>query len=102
MGRQLWASDCAVLLDRLGQQNENSSCWIRVSQPWAGGNWGSIWIPRIGQEVIVSFEEGDPDRPLITAAFTTPDKCRPTPCRLPDAKHLYVPQFERWRNGELQ
>ena len=52
--------------DRQGQKNENSSCWIRVSQPWAGGNWGAMWIPRIGQEVIVSFEEGDPDRPLIT------------------------------------
>lgn len=43
--------------DRLRQKNENSSCWIRVSQPWAGSNWGTIWIPRIGQEVLVSFLE---------------------------------------------
>jgi len=39
--------------DREGKKNENSSCWVRVSQPWAGKNWGSIWNPRIGQEVIV-------------------------------------------------
>jgi type VI secretion system secreted protein VgrG len=46
--------------------NENSSCWIRVSHPWAGKNWGAVAIPRIGQEVIVSFIEGDPDHPIIT------------------------------------
>ncbi len=51
--------------DRLGKYNENSSCWIRVSQPWAGKNWGAVFNPRIGQEVIVDFLEGDPDRPLI-------------------------------------
>ncbi|HSX91100.1 MAG TPA: type VI secretion system tip protein TssI/VgrG [Pseudomonas sp.] len=52
--------------DRHDQSNENSSCWMRVSQAWAGKNWGSVQIPRIGQEVIVSFLEGDPDRPIIT------------------------------------
>ena len=52
--------------DREGKRDENSSCWVRVSQAWAGKNWGSIHIPRIGQEVIVSFLEGDPDRPIIT------------------------------------
>ncbi|WP_374980900.1 type VI secretion system tip protein TssI/VgrG [Pseudomonas solani] len=52
--------------DRHDQSNENSSCWMRVSQAWAGKNWGHIQIPRIGQEVIVSFLEGDPDRPIIT------------------------------------
>ena len=52
--------------DRRGQQNEQSSCWIRVSQTWAGGTWGSIAIPRIGHEVIVEFLEGDPDQPIIT------------------------------------
>ncbi|MBF8778185.1 type VI secretion system tip protein VgrG [Pseudomonas fulva] len=52
--------------DRHDQSNENSSCWIRVSQAWAGKNWGTMQIPRIGQEVIVSFLEGDPDRPIIT------------------------------------
>ena len=52
--------------DRYGENNENSSCWIRVSQGWAGGSWGNMAIPRIGQEVIVDFYEGNPDRPIIT------------------------------------
>ncbi len=52
--------------DREGKQDENSSCWVRVSQEWAGRSWGGITIPRIGQEVIVEFLEGNPDRPLIT------------------------------------
>jgi type VI secretion system secreted protein VgrG len=52
--------------DREGKRDENSSCWVRVSQGWAGKNWGAIHIPRIGQEVIVDFLEGDPDRPIIT------------------------------------
>ena len=52
--------------DRYGTMNENSSCWIRVSSPWAGANYGGIYIPRIGQEVIVDFLNGDPDYPIIT------------------------------------
>lgn len=52
--------------DREGKNNEKSSCWLRVSQLWAGASWGAMFIPRIGQEVIVEFLEGDPDRPLIT------------------------------------
>ncbi len=52
--------------DREGENNESSSCWIRVSQAWAGTGWGSMIIPRIGHEVIVEYLEGDPDRPIIT------------------------------------
>jgi type VI secretion system secreted protein VgrG len=52
--------------DREGKSNENSSCWIRVSQPWAGKGWGGMQIPRIGQEVVVDFIEGNPDNPMIT------------------------------------
>jgi type VI secretion system secreted protein VgrG len=52
--------------DRLGKKDQNSSCFVRVSQTWAGSNWGFIQIPRIGQEVIVDFIEGDPDLPIIT------------------------------------
>ena len=44
------------------------SCWIRVSQPWAGSRWGAMFLPRVGHEVLVSFEEGDPDRPIITGS----------------------------------
>jgi type VI secretion system secreted protein VgrG len=52
--------------DRYGQKNEKSSCWVRTSSPWAGKNFGFVQVPRIGQEVVVDFLEGDPDRPLIT------------------------------------
>jgi type VI secretion system secreted protein VgrG len=52
--------------DRQGQRDEHSSCWVRVNQAWAGEAWGAMFIPRIGQEVIVDFIEGDPDRPIIT------------------------------------
>ncbi len=52
--------------DRYGEKNEKSSCWVRVASPWAGKNFGAIDIPRIGQEVVVDFLEGDPDQPLIT------------------------------------
>jgi len=51
--------------DRYGKQDQNSSCWVRVSSPWAGKAWGGISIPRIGQEVVVDFLEGDPDQPII-------------------------------------
>jgi type VI secretion system secreted protein VgrG len=68
--------------DRLGKKDENSSCWIRVSQPWAGKNWGAINIPRIGQEVIVEFLEGDPDRPIITGRVYNDEQM--PPYTLPD------------------
>ncbi len=51
--------------DRKGQKDDKSSCWIRVSQAWAGKTWGSMHIPRIGQEVLVDFINGDPDQPII-------------------------------------
>jgi type VI secretion system secreted protein VgrG len=54
--------------DREGKKNEKSSCWVRVSTLWAGKQWGVIHIPRIGQEVIVDFLEGDPDRPIIVGS----------------------------------
>jgi type VI secretion system secreted protein VgrG len=52
--------------DRYSPANDKSSCWIRVSQNWAGKRWGAMFLPRIGQEVIVDFLEGDPDQPIIT------------------------------------
>ena len=52
--------------DRVGVKDENSSCWVRVSQLWAGLGWGALFLPRIGQEVVVSYVDGDPDRPLVT------------------------------------
>ncbi len=52
--------------DRESQDNEFSSCWVRVSQGWAGGSWGSMAIPRIGQDVIIQYVNADPDQPMIT------------------------------------
>jgi len=63
--------------DRYGKSNENSSCWVRVSHPWAGKNWGAVAIPRIGQEVIVEFLEGDPDQPIITGRVYNGDQMPP-------------------------
>jgi len=62
--------------DRYGKSDENSSCWVRVSHPWAGKGWGAVAIPRIGQEVIVDFLEGDPDQPIITGRVYNAD-CMP-------------------------
>jgi len=63
--------------DRYGEHDENSSCWMRVSHPWAGKNWGMVSIPRIGQEVIVDFLEGDPDRPIITGRVYNAEQMPP-------------------------
>jgi len=63
--------------DRYGKQDEKSSCWMRVAQLWAGKTWGGIHIPRIGQEVIVSFLEGDPDQPIITGRVYNGDSMPP-------------------------
>src|SRR6185369_4861133 len=68
--------------DQLGKNDENSSCWIRVDYGWAGKQWGGIFLPRIGQEVIVSYLEGDPDRPLITGAVYNNEQV--VPYTLPD------------------
>ncbi len=63
--------------DREGKNNADSSCWLRVATSWAGQKWGSIHIPRIGQEVIVSFLEGDPDRPLVIGSVYNADMMPP-------------------------
>lgn len=70
--------------DRYGKKNEQSSCWMRVAQLWAGKNWGAIFIPRIGMEVLVDFLEGDPDRPLITGCVYNANYM--PPYTLPDNK----------------
>lgn len=70
--------------DRTDRFDEDSSCWVRVSQLWAGNTWGAMFIPRIGHEVVVDFIEGDPDRPIIIGriyhGFNTP------PYPLPEQK----------------
>lgn len=68
--------------DRKGKKDEKSTCFIRVAQGWAGKGWGSIFIPRIGQEVVVTFLSGDPDRPLITGSVYNAEQT--VPYALPD------------------
>jgi len=68
--------------DRKGGHDESSSCWVRVSSPWAGKNWGAVHIPRIGHEVVVEFLEGNPDRPIITGSVYNGQN-KP-PYKLPD------------------
>jgi len=70
--------------DRYGTRNDQSSCWVRVSQGWAGGQYGMVAIPRIGHEVVVSFLEGDPDQPIVTGR--TYHATNQTPYVLPEHK----------------
>jgi type VI secretion system secreted protein VgrG len=63
--------------DRYGKKNEKSSCWVRVSTPWAGKSFGFVQIPRIGHEVVVDFLEGDPDQPIITGRVYNGDNMPP-------------------------
>jgi type VI secretion system secreted protein VgrG len=79
-GEEIWVDQYGRVIvlfpwDRTGQ----CSCWVRVSQEWAGEGWGSITIPRVGQEVIVSFLEGDPDRPIITGRVYNATQTVPYP-----------------------
>ncbi|GMV49632.1 type VI secretion system tip protein VgrG [Nitrospirales bacterium NOB] len=63
--------------DREGNRDEKSSCWVRVAQVWAGTSWGAMFIPRIGQEVLVEFLEGDPDQPIVTGRVYNGDNMPP-------------------------
>jgi type VI secretion system secreted protein VgrG len=70
-GEEIWCDEFGRIKvhfhwDQRGSKDEKSSCWIRCAQLWAGNNWGGLWTPRIGMEVVVTFLDGDPDRPLIT------------------------------------
>jgi type VI secretion system secreted protein VgrG len=68
--------------DRDGKKDANSSCWVRVAQPWAGKQWGGFFLPRIGHEVLVDFLEGDPDQPIITGSVYNAENM--PPYTLPD------------------
>lgn len=87
-GEEIWTDKhgrvkCQFHWDREGQKDENSSCWIRVATPWGGKGYGSVSIPRIGNEVIVDFLEGDPDRPIIVGSVYNADQVPPN--GLPDS-----------------
>ncbi|CAD5369304.1 VgrG protein [Rubrivivax sp. A210] len=70
--------------DREGKKDAGSSCWVRVAQPSAGKSWGVVMLPRIGQEVVVDFIEGDPDQPLVTGGVYNAENM--PPYTLPDNK----------------
>ncbi|MBL4258682.1 type VI secretion system Vgr family protein [Vibrio fluvialis] len=78
--------------DRYSNGDEHSSCWVRVSQGWAGSQYGMIAIPRIGHEVIVSFLNGDPDQPIVTGR--TYHATNTAPYTLPDNKTKTVLRTE--------
>lgn len=72
-GEEIWTDEHGRIKvqfhwDRVGVKDDKSSCWVRVAQSWAGKGWGSLFLPRIGQEVVISFVDGDPDRPLVTGS----------------------------------
>jgi type VI secretion system secreted protein VgrG len=70
--------------DRESQMDDKSSCWMHVNQPWGGAGFGGSMLPRVGQEVLVQFLGGDPDRPVVTGRVYT--NLQPTPYTLPDNK----------------
>jgi type VI secretion system secreted protein VgrG len=81
-GEEIWTDQYGRIKvqfhwDRDGNDDEQSSCWVRVQQAWAGKGWGALFIPRIGMEVVVSFLEGDPDRPLVTGCVYNGDAMPP-------------------------
>lgn len=63
--------------DRVGKKDDTTTCWVRCVMPWTGKNWGMISVPRIGQEVAIQFEEGDPDRPICTGMLYNSDTMPP-------------------------
>ena len=84
--------------DRHGKADDSASCWIRVAQMWAGKKWGSMYIPRVGQEVIVDFIEGDPDRPVVTGRLYNGD-CMP-PYDLPANKTRSTTKTNSSKGGQ--
>lgn len=84
--------------DRYGNSDANSSCFIRLAQSWAGKNWGTVVLPRVGQEVVVEFLEGDPDRPIVVGALYNKENMPPYP--LPDNMTMSVMKSSSSKGGE--
>lgn len=86
-GEEIWTDEHGRIKvqfhwDRDGKMDEKTTCWVRVATPWSGKNWGMIHVPRIGQEVVIQFEEGDPDRPICTGMLYNKETM--PPYKLPD------------------
>jgi type VI secretion system secreted protein VgrG len=85
--------------DREGKNDENSSCWIRVAQGLAGKRWGASFWPRLGQEVVVTFEEGDPDRPIIVGSVYNAEQMPPYLGDGLDSKHKNDPNVSGFKTN---
>ena len=85
------------LWDREGNYDDHSSCWIRVTQPWAGKGWGMIAIPRVGHEVVVDFLDGDPDQPIVTGRSYHANM--PLPADLPSSKTQMHVMSQTYKGG---
>jgi type VI secretion system secreted protein VgrG len=93
-GEEIWTDEYGRIKvqfpwDRVGKSDEHSSCWIRVAQPWTGKNWGAISLPRIGEEVIVHFLNGDPDRPIVVGRVYNADMMPPEALAAAQAKTVF-------------
>jgi type VI secretion system secreted protein VgrG len=84
--------------DRYGAKDETSSCWVRVATQWAGNKWGSVTIPRVGQEVVVTFVNGDPDQPLVIGSVYNSAHMPPYP--LPDNKSMMGMKSRSSKGGD--
>ncbi|MEQ8442966.1 MAG: type VI secretion system tip protein TssI/VgrG [Alphaproteobacteria bacterium] len=101
-GEEIWTDEFGRVKvqfhwDREGQKDENTSCWVRVAQGWAGKSWGSWFLPRIGMEVVVSFLEGDPDRPIITGCVYNGEQVQPY--TLPDDQTKFTIKSNSSKGG---
>jgi type VI secretion system secreted protein VgrG len=104
-GEEIWTDEYGRVKvqfhwDRYGQSDEESSCWVRVSTSLAGKTWGAIAIPRIGQEVVVEFLEGDPDRPIVTGSVYNKDQM--PPYGLPDNQTQIGLKTRSSKNGDAE
>lgn len=84
--------------DRYGTTDEKSSCWVRVAQIWAGNQWGGLFLPRVGDEVVVNFLEGDPDKPLVVGSVY--NGAQGSPYLLPDQKTITGIKTRSTKGGE--
>lgn len=84
--------------DRAGRRGERASCWVRVAQAWAGLGFGTLFIPRVGMEVVVHFLEGNPDRPLVTGCVY--NGANVTPTRLPEERTRSTLRTESTPGGD--
>ena len=102
-GEEIWTDTLGRIKvkfywDQSAPKDDTSSCWVRVSQTWAGNGWGSMFIPRIGQEVIVSYIDGDPNRPIITGSVYNGE--RATPVALPAMQTQSVIRSRPTKTGD--